>query len=67
MNGWSCGQCGSDDKSVQRFYHFRPVRKEEKLCWDCRYPIIKKRLESKIVDGEQVPKHEPNLPSLDDW
>ena len=79
MNGWICNKCGSDDKSVSNFYHIRgkkfDMENPEKLCWDCKYPILHERIhgkkESEMYFGNTNTSEESQdgdfTPTLLDW
>lgn len=68
MNGWDCEVCGSDDWSVIKMWLFGENEKndEKKLCWDCRWPVIQKRLHGfdEVEDRDtpllEFPEDEPD-------
>ena len=60
--GIECEECGSDE-NAKTFHHF-DQRSPERLCWDCRWPHIKRRLRSKV--GLDEPESDEQ-PTLKDW
>lgn len=63
----NCEQCGSDE-NVTNFLHY-DTRKREYLCWDCREPIIKERVDAtdSADESEDEPEELSGQTGLGDW
>lgn len=65
MNGRVCDDCGSTDRSVVVYELFGEGEPggELELCWDCRWPYIRKRVFGPDATGPPGGVEVPSEPS----
>jgi len=54
MGYLTCERCGEEENVTRfTFYGHEDSSGKETLCWDCRYPYIRARVDSGSEDGDE--------------